>query len=178
MKLLIYILATLLLCASGPQAVAVAQGAPDHLFKDDEPHRIQVNVLIVDERKGEDKAKTNYYTTVGNFMKQELPFANFVFVSQMSELKRSGDNINIIVTVKESGITQINGVPSAAIHYYVTIYDVSKTPIFMKDGNVKYDYRVADDAEWSEVAEKTVDVANQRLIAFLKRSITHKSFHR
>ncbi|MDA3867806.1 MAG: hypothetical protein PF489_13810 [Salinivirgaceae bacterium] len=178
MRLLIYIISTLLFCASGSQAVAIAQGAPDHLFKDDEPHRIQVNVLIVDERKGVDEANTNYVTVLRNYMKQELPFVNFVFATQMSELKRSGDYINIIVTVKESGLTEIDNVKSALTHYYVTIYDVSKTPIFIKDGNVKYDYRVAEDASWSDVAEKTIDVANQRLIAFLKRSITHKSFHR
>mgnify|MGYP001289121939 CR=1 FL=1 len=163
---------------SGAECHVSAQGAPDHLFKDDEPNRVQAYVLVTDDRGNFDIASINFSEIIKTHLQESLVGVNFVFVDKISQMKRSGDIINIIVSVRESGIVSQEPYHVAKTLYKVTIYDLSKTPIFIKDGNVSFDERLSADSDNAVVLNKTVDVANQRLVGFLKRSITHKSFHR
>lgn len=167
-----------MLIGIGAEGHIFAQGSPDHLFKDDEPNRIQVNVFISDDRDNHDTIAVNFPIEIKSYLKQALPSVDFVFVDKMSQMQRTGDNINVIISVKKSGLETIDAHQTAITKYKTTIYDVSKTPIFIKDGNVMFDERVKENISETDLLIKTVNVTNQRLVAFLKRSITHKSFHR
>lgn len=162
----------------GAEGHVLAQGASDHLFKDDEPHRIEAYVFITDDRNNADTTTIKFREVVTSHLQKSLVGVNFVFVDKMSQMKRSGDVISIIISVRESAQVEQEPYQVALTSYKVTIYDFSKTPIFIKDGRVSFDERLKADSDISEVLNKTIDVTNQRLVAFLKRSITHKSFHR
>lgn len=154
----------------------IVKDFPDHLFKDDEPENIQVNVLITDDRQQSDTINTDIREQIKNQLKSAFPKAKFVFANKISQLKRSGDHINIMISIKEAG-TEIQEVKLTALtHFYVTIYDVSRTPIYIKDGHVKYDIPNITPQETETATRRAIDVANQRLVAFLQRNIKHKTF--
>ncbi|PLX25025.1 MAG: hypothetical protein C0599_01495 [Salinivirgaceae bacterium] len=178
MKILIYI-ALFLITIVGNHAMAsdaIIKNQPDHLFKDEEPKNIQVNVLITDDRAVKDTLITDIKEQITNQLKSAFPKAKFVFAEKISQLKRSGDHINIMISIKEAGTETQEVKISAITNYYVTIYDVSRTPIYIKDGRVQYDIPNVNPDETEVATRKTIDVANQRLVAFLQRNIKHKTF--
>jgi ribosomal protein L18E len=178
MKVIIYI-ALFLFTVVGNQTMAskaIVKTYPDHLFKDEEPKNIQVNVLITDDREVKDTITTDIKEQIKNQLKSAFPKAKFVFAEKINQLKRSGDHINIMISIKEAG-TATNEIKITALtNYYVTIYDVSRTPIYIKDGHVQYDIPNVNPEETETATLKSIDVANQRLVAFLQRNIKHKSF--
>ncbi len=154
------------------------QNEPDHLFQDDEPPTIQANVLITDDRSNSETLSFDFRQAIQSHLKESFPAVKFVFVQKMRELKRSGDNVNIMISVKYSGIEPDTSQKTAMTHYHVTIYDVSRTPIHIKDGAVKYDKNNSTSNELDKAVEYTVTVANKRLVAFLKRNIKHRTFQK
>lgn len=178
MKKFFYIVA-LFLAIGLNQAMAgdtFVKNSPDHLFKDDEPKNIQVNVLITDDRKVHDSINNNIKFEIINQLKSAFPKAKFVFADKINQLKRSGDHINIMISIKEAGTETQEIKMTAVTQYHITIYDVSRTPIYIKDGLVKYDIPYVSPEESETAISKTIDVANQRLVTFLQRNIKHKSF--
>lgn len=175
MKTILYIFISLITFSAAMGITGHAQSSPDHLFKDDEPENIRVNVLIADQRN-ETSGSSYIISEIKSHLKSGFPEAKFHFVDQKSELKRSGDYINIMISIKSSGIAQADASVKALTHYHVTIYDVSKTPIYIKDGDVKFDVFDYKPGNEEQALQKTQEVANQRLINFLERSIKHKSF--
>lgn len=152
----------------------------NHLFHDEEPPSIQAYVLITDDRSDNDSLSLNldFRQVLQEHLKESFPAVNFVFVRKMRELKRTGDNVNIMISVKYSGIQPDTAMKSALTHYHVTVYDVSRTPIFISDGSVKYDRNDLTLKEKDKGIEYTVTVANKRLVAFLKRNIKHRTFQK
>jgi hypothetical protein len=175
----IFYIVILFLAISMNNVMAVdtfVKNSPDHLFKDDEPENVQVNVLITDDRELQDTVNNLIKTQIINQLKSAFPKAKFVFAEKVKELKRSGDHINIMISIKEAGAENSELKMTALTHYHITIYDVSRTPIYIKDGYVKYDTPFLNPDESETAINKAIDVANQRLVAFLQRNIKHKSF--
>ena len=178
MKAILYIVFFILTIVSLETIASesIAKDFPDHLFKDDEPENIQVNVLITDDREGNDTINTDIKEQIINQLKSAFPKAKFVFAEKINQLKRSGDHINIMISIKQAGTETQEVKLTALTHFYITIYDVSRTPIYIKDGHVKYDIPNVNPQETEAATRKTIDVANQRLVAFLQRNIKHKSY--
>ncbi|HKK58885.1 MAG TPA: hypothetical protein VJ937_05375 [Salinivirga sp.] len=156
------------------------QNEPAHLFHDEEPPTIQANVLITDDRTQSDTldVSLDFRRVIQQHLRESFPAVKFVFVQKMRELKRSGDHVNIMISVKYSGIESATSNKIAMTHYHVTVYDVSRTPIHIKDGAVKYDKNNSTSEEKAKAVEYTVTVANKRLVAFLKRNIKHRTFQK
>ncbi len=180
MKVLFYIL-TLMIAAQlsfGVNKPSFAQKAPDHIIKEDEPAHIKVNVLITDERQDHTISLANIEDVIKKDLRKEFPSANLHFASRINQLKKSGDNINIMIRAKSIQKEQKLNKSVFAVHYKVMIYDVSKTPIMIRDGNVKFDMDLTANEDESKILEQTVGITNLRLAEFLRRNISHKSFRK
>ncbi len=180
MKVLFYIL-TLMITAQlsfGVNKPSYAQGTPDHIIKEDEPTHIKINVLITDERKDHTISLENIEELIKKDLRKEFPSANLHFASRINQLKKSGDNINIMIRATSIQKEQKLSKSVFAVHYKVMIYDVSKTPIMIRDGNVQFDMDVEPNEDEYQVLERTVGITNLRLADFLRRNITHKCFQK